>query len=114
MTMKLRTIYELLECSAIVGEDQLDTVEFEHCFCADLMSDVLAHAKENSILLTGLASAQSIRTADVADIKAVVYLRGKMPVETAISFAKVKRIPLLTSKYRAFTACGILYEKGIR
>ena len=111
--MNLRTIRELLDCEVIVGEDLLD-IEFRHCFCADLMSDVLAFAKENSILLTSLTSAQSIRTADVADILAVIYLRGKTPVETAISFAKTNKIPLLTTKHGAFTASGILYENGVR
>jgi len=113
MSMNLKLIRELLDCTVIVGENLLD-IEFQHCFCADLMSDVLAYAKENSILLTSLTSAQSIRTADVADIVAVVYLRGKTPVEAAISFAETNKIPLLTTKYGAFTSCGILYEKGIR
>jgi len=114
MPMNLRRLKELLECDVIVGEDLLDGIEFEHCFCADLMSDVLAYAKEGSILLTSLASAQSIRTADVADIKAVIYLRGKTPVETAVSFAKVKNMPILKTKLSALTACGILYAEGIR
>ena len=111
--MNLATIRELLNCEVIVVEDLLD-IEIRHCFCADLMSDVLSFAKENSILLTSLTSAQSIRTADVADIIAVIYLRGKTPVEIAISFAKTNKIPLLTTKHGAFTASGILYEKGFR
>ena len=114
MSMNLLKVKELLDCDVIVGEDLLESVEFQHCFCADLMSDVLAYAKEGSILLTSLASAQSIRTADVADIKAVIYLRGKTPVESAVSFAKVKNVPVLTTKLSAFTACGILFAEGIR
>ena len=46
---------------------------------SDLMSDVLAFGRSGQVLLTGLTNAQSIRTANIIEAKAVVYVRGKRP-----------------------------------
>ena len=114
MGLKLRTIAELLDCEVLYGEDQLDIGDISGCFCADLMSDVLAFAKPNSVLLTGLKTAQSVHTANVADIKAIIYLRGKQPDERAVQRAKENKIPLLTTKLCSFEACGILYTNYMK
>ena len=50
------------------------------CGC-DLMSDVLAFVKNQALLLTGLVNPQVIRTAEMMDIKVIVFVRGKMPGE---------------------------------
>ena len=50
---------------------------------ADLMSDVLASIQPEAVLLTGLCNPQIIRTALMADVSAIVLVRGKIPpVET--------------------------------
>jgi hypothetical protein len=46
---------------------------------ADLMSDVLASIQPEAVLLTGLCNPQVIRTAQMADVAAVVFVRGKQP-----------------------------------
>ncbi|MEA3407771.1 MAG: hypothetical protein U9R48_06800 [Chloroflexota bacterium] len=43
---------------------------------ADLMSDVLAISHTDALLLTGLTNPQVVRTSEMADIKAVVFVRG--------------------------------------
>ena len=112
MTLTLGKIAELLSCQIIIGESIMDK-KVENCFCADLMSDVLAYAQPNSVLLTGLANAQSVRTADVADFFAVIFLRGKQPNQASIECAKQSNIALLTTKHNTIDACGILYTQGI-
>jgi len=112
MGFKLKDISTLLDCKVIYGEELLE-LDIKHCFCADLMSDVLAYTKADTLLLTGLTNTQSVRTAHVADIKAIIYLRGKIPDKTAIDCAKEKRIPLLTTNYHTISACGILYKNDL-
>ena len=90
MTNTLKQMSEWLDCDVIHGEDMLN-IEIEHCFCADLMSDVLAYANENSVLLTGLKSIQSVRTANVADIKAIIFLRGKNLTKLLLSVQLKKK-----------------------
>ena len=113
MAYKLSQISNLLKCDVICGEEFLD-MEVDHCFCADLMSDVLAYSQENTVLLTGLTNAQSVRTANVADIKAVIFLRGKIPDDLAIECAKENEIPLLSTKLDSINACGLIYSIGIK
>ncbi len=44
---------------------------------ADLMSDVMAYSKENAMMITGLVNPRVIRTAEMTDIRVVVFVRGK-------------------------------------
>ena len=110
--MKLREIKELLKCEVIIGEDSLD-LEINCGGGCDLMSDVLAFGKPGMILLTGLTNAQSVRTADIVDIKAIIYVRGKKPAKEGIELAKEKGIPLLCTDLMMFEACGLLYSAGL-
>jgi predicted transcriptional regulator len=110
--LKLRDLVEVLEAEVIVGEERLDQ-HIRKAFAADLMSDVLAFATEGSILLTGLTNAQVVRTAEMVDITAILFVRGKKPQPDAIELAKTSEIPLLATPYILFETCGRLYERGI-
>lgn len=80
---------------------------------ADLMSDVLAFTHEGTLLMTGLTNIQVVRTAEMAGITAIVFVRGKLPSPETIALANEKRIPLLASKYTMFETCGRLYGAGL-
>ncbi len=112
--MNLREIVNLLGARVVVGDGLLDAIEVESCFSADLMSDVLARSHANGILITGITNPQAVRTADIADIKAVCLVRGKQPEAEAVALARRKSIPLFVTKLTMFEACGILYMNGLR
>lgn len=80
---------------------------------ADLMSDVLASIEPGAVLLTGLCNPQVIRTAQMADVAAVVLVRGKHPPGSTIDLANSEDIPLITSPYGMFELCGRLYKAGL-
>ena len=110
--MTLREAKKILNCTVIVGNEDLD-MEVKMACGADLMSDVLAFTKSGALLLTGLTNAQSVRAAEVAEIKAIIYVRGKIPDKEAINLAKESKIPLLSTKLYMFEACGKLYKHGL-
>ena len=112
--MKLREIASLLQARVLVGDSMLDEIDVAYCFSADLMSDVLGRASADGILITGLTNPQAVRTADIADIKAICVVRGKMPESDTVELAKQKEIPLFTTNLTMFEACGILYQSGLR
>jgi len=112
--MKLREIINLLQADVLVGDGLLDEIEVDRCFSADLMSDVLGRTHANGILITGITNPQAVRTADIADIKAVCMVRGKQPEADTVALAKQKEIPLFITKLTMFEACGILYMNGLR
>jgi len=112
--MKLREIINLLKADVLVGDGLLDDIEVDRCFSADLMSDVLGRSHANGILITGITNPQAVRTADIADIKAVCVVRGKQPEADTVALAKQKEIPLFITKLTMFEACGILYMNGLK
>ena len=111
--MRLIEIKELLNADFICCEDCLDR-EISFAGGSDLMSDVLAFGKPGLLLLTGLTNSQSVRTANIIDATAVVYVRGKKPDEEGIRLAKEMNIPLLCTKLMMYQACGILYKNGLK
>lgn len=112
--MTVRQISEILEAKVVLGEEQLDGIEVSAACGADLMSDVMAFVKEKVVLLTGLVNPQAIRTADLMDIRVVVFVRGKTPTPDIVSMAAENGMVLLSTKYSMFLACGRLYEAGLK
>jgi predicted transcriptional regulator len=111
--MKLAEIRRLLDCEVLYGEDLLETTEVHSCFAADLMSDVLACSRSGALLVTGLTSLQSVHTADVADLAAILFIHDKRPGEPVVDVARHKKIPLLTTRRFMFDACGLLFDHGL-
>jgi predicted transcriptional regulator len=111
--MTVRQIAEVLEAKVALGEDQFD-LEVSAACGADLMSDVMAFVKEKVVLLTGLVNPQAIRTADLMDIRVVVFVRGKSPTSDIVEMARENGMVLLSTKYSMFLSCGRLYEAGLR
>ncbi|MFB3776330.1 MAG: DRTGG domain-containing protein [Bryobacteraceae bacterium] len=111
--MKLKEVQEILNCRVLAGADRLE-VEAEVGCGADLMSDVLAFIKPNALLLTGLTNVQSVRAADVAGVKGIVYVRGKMPDRETVELAQEKGMILLATDIPMYEACGRLYARGLR
>ena len=85
--MKIREIQEILNAQLVTGEEYLDTEVKSACGC-DMMSDVLAFVKDQSILITGLVNPQVVRTALMMDMKCIVFVRGKRPDEKVVELAR--------------------------
>ena len=111
--MTIKQVQETL--SAKLLTEEIDTAREVHAACgSDMMSDVLAFVKDQAVLITGLNNPQVVRTADMMDMVCICFVRGKVPDETVISLAKDRGIAVMTSEMTMFTACGLLYEAGLR
>ena len=111
--MDLRDVKELLQARVLTGEGLLDR-KVETCCGSDLMSDVLAFTKRSTLLCTGLTNLQVIRTADMTDLCGVILVRGKLPGEDMLKEAAQNKLPIMSTEYTLFEACGILYSNGLR
>lgn len=111
--MKVHEIMTLLSATLHSGEDSLDREVLTACG-SDMMSDVLAFFKDQSVLLTGLCNPQVMRTAEMMDIICIVFVRGKVPDEQMLTLAKRHELSVMTTELSMFTACGLLYEAGLR
>ena len=106
--MTLSEIVKALDATLLTGEDKLNK-NITRCGASDLMSDVLAAVSEDCVLLTGLTTVQVIRTAMVAGVGAVVFVRKKQPPQQVIDMAREQGIPLVSSPYSMFVSCGRLH-----
>ncbi|NLK21468.1 MAG: hypothetical protein GX308_05180 [Epulopiscium sp.] len=110
--MKLQKVKDILDAELLVGEENLNREVFLACG-SDLMSDVLAFVKDKVLLLTGLVNPQVVRTAEMMDIKAIVFVRGKRPGEEVLELARAKNMVILTTKYPLYISCGLLFSNGL-
>jgi len=111
--MKLSEIRDILNAEVLVGEDRLD-IGVSGAGGADLMDDILSAVAKGSVLLTGLNSEQVLRTAKIAEVGAVVFVRGKTLDPAVVKLAESYNLPLLRTKYSMFVASGRLYMNGLR
>lgn len=80
--MIVSDIIKILDADVILEGDL--NAEIKTACGSDMMSDVLAFVKDQSVLLTGLVNPQVVRTADMMDMVCIVFVRGKMPDQTII------------------------------
>lgn len=111
--MRICEIMELLSAKPLT-EDCDESLEVS-CACAsDMMSDVLAYGQGQSLLLTGLLNQQVIRTAEMLDMRCIIFVRGKTPAEEVLTLAREKGIAVISTQHGMFTASGLLYGAGLR
>lgn len=110
--MLVKDIIEILD-GEIICEGDL-SAEVKTACGSDMMSDVLAFVKDQSVLLTGLVNPQVVRTAEMMDMTCIVFVRGKEPDDSIVSLAKQRGITLIKTKHRMFSACGLLYSNGLK
>lgn len=111
--MKLSRVKEIL-CADVLACEALLDIDIHSACGSDLMSDVLAFVKDQGLLLTGLLNPQVIRTAEMMDVKAIVFVRGKAPDSVIIEMAESKNMVLLKTQLPLYIACGRLYSNGLK
>lgn len=110
--MKLSKIIEILEAKTYLACNDCN-LEIESACGADLMSDVMAYVKTKEMLLTGLVNPQVVRTAEMMDIKVIIFVRGKIPDDKILKIAEEKNIAIYSTNYHMYIACGKLYSLGL-
>lgn len=110
--LKLTEVLEITGASCVVGED-LDKIEVNHAFASDLMSDVLAMSRPDTLLITGLTTSQIIRTAQMLDLPAILVARGKDIPQDVVDLARSTGIALLATHDIMYVASGKLYARGL-
>ncbi|SDM12012.1 hypothetical protein [Halarsenatibacter silvermanii] len=110
--MTIQDIEELLDLKTIVEGDS--SLEVKTACGADLMSDVLAFSTRKTVLLTGLTNPQVVRTAEMVDIRVIIFVRDKNPEKKTVELARQKNIALYRASDSLFACCGILYQAGVQ
>ncbi|MBL7970288.1 MAG: hypothetical protein JNL03_02100 [Prolixibacteraceae bacterium] len=111
--MKLKEIAAVLNATISCGAERLEE-EVEMGYSSDLMSDVLTLDTDNLVLITGLVNVQAIRTAEMADIRAIVFVRNKKVNQPMVDLARENGICILESPYSLFKSSGLLFQAGLK
>jgi len=110
--MTLNEIKEITEAEVLTNNSDMN-IQIDRGCSSDLMSDVLAFSRPGSLLITGLTNETVVRSSEFANMKAILFVRGKKPNTKTIALAEEKKIPILATKLSMFEACGRLYIKGL-
>ena len=110
--MTIKEIASFIQGEILCGEASIDQVQC-CAFASDLMSDVLTVKTDNFMLITGLANIQSIRTAEMSDVKCVLLVRGKEATEEMIELADEVGMVLMRTPFSMFKTSGILFSAGL-
>lgn len=113
MTVTLTTAIGAIKAETIVASHDPEII-LSGAFAADLMSDVLAFAREGSLLITGLNTDQTIRTAAIKHLIAVVLIQGKEISPDMLEAAREEGIALYQTPLSKYETCAILVEAGLR
>jgi hypothetical protein len=111
--MLLSDVIDVLRCEELLVLDHARSIPVNDCFAADLMSEVLAFCGHGALLITGLTNVQSVHTANVADLHAIVFVNGKRPEPEVLQLARERGIPLLSTRLTMYEACGRLHARGL-
>ncbi len=111
--MYMADVATLVEADILAGAGRTDLL-IDRAYAVDLLSDVLALTDERTTLITGNISPQVIRVAEILNVIAVIFVRGKRPTPATVARAEQLNIPLMSTKKTMFETCGLLYANGVR
>ncbi len=111
--MTLKEIVLLLDGEVLTSDADLE-VEVPCAFASDLISDILMCTKEPTLLLTGLTNNQVIRLSDMIDIVAIIFVRGKRPLDEIMEMGRERNLPLICTTLTMYRSSGLLYNAGLR
>jgi len=110
--MNIHEIINVVGAKVLSGDHLADN-QVMKAFASDLMSDVLTLDSENILLITGLNNLQTIRTAEIADIRAILFVRNKKPSSEMRALANKENIILMTTEKSLFYTSGLLFGAGL-
>lgn len=110
--MKVTEVVAISKGTLLTPDVNLDG-EIKGGFCGDLMSDVLASIQAEAVLITGLCNPQVVRTALIADVRLIIFARGKKPGEDILNLAIDENLPVAASPLGLYEISGRLKQAGL-
>ena len=105
--MTVREVAEKLGLKVLAGVS-LDRV-VTGGYCSDLLSDVMARAKEGNAWLTIQTHKNIVAVAVLTGVAAVVVTGGRSPDAETLAKAVEEGVPILASEATSFEVAGKLY-----
>ena len=111
--MKIKDIVKILNAKVVTGSDRLEE-EVEFGFASDLLSDVLTTDTDKLLLLTGMTNLQAIRTAEMAEISCITFVRDKKMTQEMIDLASENNLVTIETPFSMFHSVSALHDNGLK
>ncbi len=112
--MKLEEIIKKLDLKVLTESKEFKEVEPAGGYCSDLLSCVMAGAKNKAVWVTLQAHVNIVAVAALLDLSAVIITEGAQPDQAVIDKANQQSVTLLSTPLPSFTVVGQLWELGLR
>ena len=103
----------IAEKAGLVCFNKVYDKEIMGVYISDMVSDIIG-TKEGSLLVTLQTHKNLIAAANLVDVSAVVFTRGKKPSEEVVELSNKAGITLFGFKEDTWTLAKKLYEIGLR
>lgn len=110
--MKLQEIVDKLGLRVKTKTGSLQN-EINHGYASDLLSDVLANAREGALWITMQIHQNIVPVASVKDLAGIIIINGREPEKETLKRADHENIPVMVSNLSAFELIGRLYTLGL-
>jgi BioD-like phosphotransacetylase family protein len=111
--MKLSDIAKKLSLSAQTASDKLD-VEVTGGYASDLLSCVMAKARQGNIWVTLQSHLNIVAVAALLQLAGIIVTEGMQPDAATLQKASEEGIPILTTARTTFTVVSQLAQLGIQ
>ena len=79
-------------------------------YASDLLSDVIANAKKDSVWITLQIHKNIVGVAALKELAGIIIVNGRKPEKETIEKAEEEDIPIMVTKLPAFEIIGKLYR----
>lgn len=110
--MTVREMAEQAELAVKAAGECLDT-EVTGGYAGDLISAVMAKAKEGNVWVTWHTHPNIVAAALVVKLSAIILVCGRQPEQETIRKAQEEGVPILVSEQPAYEVVGRLHGLGI-
>jgi hypothetical protein len=112
--MTLQEIIDRLNLKVLTERDDFQSVEPTFGYTSDLLSCVMAGAKNKSIWITLQSHINIVAVAALLELSGVIVTEGAMPDQATIEKANEQGVSLFSTTEPTFAIAGKLWEMGIR
>ena len=102
------------EAAAALGakivQDEFEDSDLSGAYTSDLLSDVMANAKDGGALITIQAHKNTVAVATLVNISVIIICNSRPLPEDMLAAAKDEEIAVLLTKENQYTVSGKLYK----
>jgi serine kinase of HPr protein (carbohydrate metabolism regulator) len=110
--MNLRELVDRLALEFCAAEEKLDA-EVTGGYASDLLSYVMARAKEGNVWVTMQGHPNVVAVASLVNLAGVIITEGTKPELATLDKATQEGIPILATRLTTYEVVGRLYELGV-